>query len=32
MKRTDYTSLKHLVTEEPEPAQTATNKPVSNAQ
>ena len=32
MKRTDYTSLKHLVTDVPVPAQTATYKPVSNAQ
>ena len=32
MKRTDYTSLKHLVTAVPVPAQTATYKPVSNAQ
>jgi len=32
MKRTDYTSLKHLVTEVPVPAQTRTYKPVSNAQ
>jgi len=32
MKRTDYTSLKHLVTAVPVPAQTTTYKPVSNAQ
>ena len=32
MKRTDYTSLKHLLTDVPVPAQTATYKPVSNAQ
>jgi hypothetical protein len=32
MKRTDYTSLKHLVTEVPVPEQTRTYKPVSNAQ
>ena len=32
MKRADYTSLKHLVTDVPVPAQTKTYKPVSNAQ
>lgn len=32
MKRTDYSSLKHLLIEAPVPAQTATYKPVSNEQ